>query len=59
MIVLREDAPNLDLGYPASLEVSPGVVLTVYYQKPALDPLDRHRHKAAIMATRWSVPPVK
>lgn len=59
VIVLRDDAPNLDLGYPASLEVSPGVVLTVYYQKPALDPADRFRHKTAIMATRWRVPPAK
>jgi len=59
VIVLRDDAPNLDLGYPASLEVSPGVLLTVYYQKPALDPADRHRHKTAIMATRWRAPPAK
>jgi hypothetical protein len=57
VIVLRDDAPNLDLGYPASLEISPGTVLTVYYQKPALDPADKHRHRTAIMATLWRVPP--
>jgi sialidase-1 len=54
--VLREDAPNHDLGYPASVELAPGRILTVYYQKPAWDPADKHRHTVAIMATEWSLP---
>jgi hypothetical protein len=55
-IVLRDDNGNHDLGYPASSETDPGEILTVYYQKPAFDPADIHRHKAGIYATRWSVP---
>lgn len=55
--VLRDDNGNHDLGYPASVELTPGEILTVYYQKPAFAPADIHRHKTAIMATRWRVPP--
>ena len=56
-VVLRDDAATADLGYPASLEVSPGTILTVYYQKPAFDSADKHRYKTAIMATLWRIPP--
>ncbi|MBQ3288445.1 MAG: glycoside hydrolase family 127 protein [Kiritimatiellae bacterium] len=38
-----------DLGYPASIEVEPGVVLTVYYQPPPTG------GKPCIMATKWKV----
>ncbi len=31
-IVLRDDAPSGDLGYPATVELEPGELLTVYYQ---------------------------
>lgn len=55
-IVLRDDAPNHDLGYPVSLEIEPGRILTVYYQKPAFDSADKHRHTTAIYATTWSLP---
>ena len=56
-IVLRDDAPEMDLGwppgwdlgYPATLELEPGELLTVYYQ---IDPPD---HKPSIQATRWSL----
>lgn len=50
---LREDAPNHDLGYPVSVELSPGRILTTYYQKPALDPADKHRYTTALYQTRW------
>jgi hypothetical protein len=30
----------------------------VYYQKPAFDPADIHKHKACIMATLWRAPAV-
>ena len=43
-------ATNPDLGYPASIELSPGVVLTVYYQQPPTG------GKPCIMATKWAVP---
>ncbi|MFI5356563.1 MAG: sialidase family protein [Opitutales bacterium] len=56
VVVLRDDSGNHDLGYPASIEIAPGTILSVYYQKPAFDPADIHRHKPAIMATRWRVP---
>ena len=42
-------ATNPDLGYPASIELSPGIVLTVYYQKPSTG------GKPCIMATKWRV----
>jgi hypothetical protein len=56
-IVLRDDGPELDLGwppgwdlgYPATVEIEPGELLTVYYQ---IDPPD---HKPSIQATRWSL----
>lgn len=48
-VVLRDDAENDDLGYPATVELSPGEMLTVYYQ------IDRPGEKPSIMATRWSL----
>lgn len=61
-VVLRDDAPNLDLGYPASIELTDGRVLTVYYQSHPTDTLrppagpPPSRHKPDIVATIWSVP---
>jgi len=49
-VVLREDAPNSDLGYPASAELSDGSIYTVYYQ---VDPGDEW---PCIMATHWKLP---
>ena len=40
---------NFGLGYPASVELAPGELLTVYYQ---IAPPDR---KPSIQATRWSI----
>ena len=48
-IVLRDDAPNGDLGYPATLELESGELLTVYYQ------VDKVGEKTSLMATRWSL----
>ena len=61
-IVLRDDAPNKDLGYPASVELNDGRVLTVYYQSHPSDTLrppegpPPDRHKPDIWATIWSMP---
>jgi sialidase-1 len=61
-IVLRADADNGDLGYPASAELGPGRILTVYYQAPAarpppcMRPPDPARHKPGIWATTWDLP---
>jgi hypothetical protein len=46
-IVLTADAPNDDLGYPASVELADGSILTVYYQ------VERAGEKPCIMATHW------
>ncbi len=60
-VVLRDDADNIDLGYPATIEISPGRLLTVYYQAPHCDPPPRMRppdplrHKPDIMGTFWEV----
>ena len=56
-IVLRDDAPDVelpwpaswDLGYPATVELAAGELLTVYYQ---IAPSDL---KPSIHATRWSL----
>jgi hypothetical protein len=61
-IVLRDDAVNGDLGYPASVELEPGTILTVYYQPDAsersqrMKPPDPNRKKPAIQATMWKLP---
>ena len=46
-VILRDDASNGDLGYPASVECAGGDVLTVYYQ------VDQPGEKTCLMATRW------
>jgi len=63
-LILRDDAPNGDLGYPASIELEPGVVLTVYYQPNVppgtvqrMKPPDPARTKPGILGTIWNVPP--
>ncbi len=48
-IVLRDDAPSSDLGYPASIECDDGTILTVYYQQ------ENPGEKTVLMTTRWSV----
>jgi hypothetical protein len=58
-IVLRDDAPNEDLGYPASIQLNNGSVLTVYYQSHPSDTLrppegpPPGRHKPDILGTIW------
>ncbi|MGB2960657.1 MAG: sialidase family protein [Bacteroidota bacterium] len=63
-IVLRDDAPNKDLGYPVSIELEPGLVLSIYYQPNVpegtyqeMDPPDPERTKPGILGTIWKVPP--
>ena len=48
-IMLRDDAPNSDLGYPATVELEPGELFTVYYQ------IDVPGEKTCLIATRWSL----
>ena len=46
-IILRDDAPTHDLGYPASVQLPDGTIVTVYYQQRA------DGEKTCLMATRW------
>ncbi len=62
-VVLRDDAPNGDLGYPASVELDSLRILTVYYQPdvPAgtvqrMHPPDPGRKKPGILGTIWTRP---
>lgn len=62
-IILRDDAPNKDLGYPVSIELEPGRILTVYYQPgvppgamPRMTPPDPLRVKPGIHGTIWHLP---
>ncbi len=59
-IVIRDDAANGDLGYPVSIELEPGRILTVYYQpnipkgtRPSTHPPLPNRKKPGIMGTTW------
>ena len=49
-IVIRDDAPSDDLGYPASVEMDDASVLTVYYQQDFIE------EPPCLMATRWRPP---
>ena len=49
-IIIRDDGPDWDLGYPASVELNDGSILTVYYQH-----LPGQKH-ASILWSRWSLP---
>jgi predicted esterase len=49
-IIIRDDGPNGDLGYPASVELSDGSILTIYYQFRA------NQGKASILWTKWNLP---
>lgn len=49
--VLRDDGPDGDLGYPATVEVPGGELVTVYYQKP-----HAVTDKCALLCSRWRLP---
>jgi len=48
--VLRDDGPDGDLGYPASVELPDGSIFTIYYQKYAAG------EKCSLLWTRWRLP---
>jgi hypothetical protein len=50
-IVLRDDGPTSDLGYPSSVELDDGSILTVYYQQRA----SAHEN-CSLLWTRWRLP---
>ncbi|NLE12591.1 MAG: exo-alpha-sialidase [Clostridiales bacterium] len=47
--ILRTDGPDGDLGYPASVELDDGSILTVFYQKYAPG------EKCSFLYTRWKL----
>ena len=49
--ILRDDGPHPDLGYPSSVELDDGSILTVYYQRPSS--VD---DKCSLLWTRWRMP---
>jgi sialidase-1 len=51
-IVIREDGPDRDLGYPASVEMPDGSIYTIYYQKYAAG------EKPSLLWSRWRLPRV-
>ncbi len=49
--ILRDDGPDADLGYPASVELADGSLFTVYYQK-----VGSAAEKCSLLWTRWQLP---
>jgi sialidase-1 len=49
--VLRDDGPDTDLGYPASIEMDDGSLFTVYYQKQK-----SVEEKCSLLWSRWQLP---
>lgn len=52
-IVVGPESPDWDHGYPSSVELSDGSILTVYYQKYPGDTYN------SILSTRWELPEKK
>ena len=48
-LILRDDGPDGDLGYPCSVELADGSIFTVYYQKAAAG------EKTSILWTKWNI----
>ena len=48
--VLRADGPDFDLGYPATVELADGSLLTVCYQKAAPN------EKCSLLWSKWKLP---
>ena len=49
-LILRDDGPDGDLGYPASVELGDGSILTIYYQRLPGD------SQTSVLSTRWTLP---
>ena len=49
--IIRDDGVHPDLGYPSSVELSDGSIITMYYQK--LNSVDE---KCSLLFTRWKLP---
>ena len=49
--ILRDDGPDGDLGYPSSVELDDGSLLTMYYQKRK-----SKEEKCSLLWSRWRLP---
>ena len=49
-LVISRESPDWDLGYPSSVELSDGSILTIYYQKYPGDPYN------SLLSTHWELP---
>ena len=49
--ILRDEGPDTDLGYPSSVELDDGSLLTLYYQKR-----ESSQEKCSLLWTRWKLP---
>jgi len=54
-LVLRDDGASWDLGYPRTLLLADGALLTVYYFNSDDDPIQQDGGVRHIVATRWRV----
>ena len=52
---INERSPNNDLGYPASVELDDGSILTIYYQRYYDENTGKYDDKPCIMCTRWTL----
>ena len=49
-LILRDDGPDGDLGYPASVELADGSLYTIYYQRVPGD------SQTSVLSTKWRLP---
>ncbi len=49
--ILRDDGPDADLGYPSSVELDDGSIITVYYEKHG-----SVADKCGLLWSRWRLP---
>ena len=47
----RDDGHDRDLGYPSSVELNDGSIMTIYYQK-----LESVAEKCALLWSKWELP---
>ncbi len=48
--ILRDDGPSFDLGYPSTVEMEDGSLMTVYYQQVGED------RQCSLLWSRWQLP---
>lgn len=54
-VCINDQAPDWDLGYPSTVELEDGSLMTVYYQK-YVDENGKADNKASLLYTVWNLP---